>query len=459
MNDKNSQVRNYLLDLLENGNWQPGDKFPGARQLAQELGVSFLITQQAVNGLVQDGVLVSVPRRGVYVRKLWKARRILNHFVPFSTKLPYQNDLAALMGSELPELRCCTKFHTGVFEIRPTLSVQCNRNSYLDLSPFFQDSDGLYFSRPFSGFRDEKGRLFGIPFLWSPRIMLCRMEVLKKYGIGKIPENWSFDDFVQMVSTLRQHISPEKICNYSDVMSFYMNMISGAGGAIIERHKNGKFEVKLDSSKTLQGIEALRKLRCALDVGQKAVALSLQDKDDMAFLIADRECVCTLKNKEQWQAFKLPLISRNSHKIFQSTELICVRRECTDLFLAEKFVKFMLGEKVQNMIADTRYGIPILRSAADRSLDMSDPTDRLFFEESQFTTTGNLDARELLSFAYGGIFEAVTGDEAPEKVLRSYADSMRLICSMRENQNFRRAVHLYERDAAAFNLEAIAYDM
>ena len=109
MVDKHLFVRNHLLDLLENGVFSAGDKFPGARQIAQELGVSFLLVQHVVNGLVQDGVLLSIPRKGVYVRKLWKARCIWNHFVPFSRNLPYLPELDSLIKKELPELKCTPK--------------------------------------------------------------------------------------------------------------------------------------------------------------------------------------------------------------------------------------------------------------------------------------------------------------------------------------------------------------
>lgn len=459
MPDKHTQVRNYLLDLLENGSLEAGDKFPGARLLAQQLGVSFLLVQHVVNGLVQDGVLVSVPRRGVYVRKLWKARRISNHFVPFSRTLPYIQELSELMRTELPELRCCSKFHSGVFEIRTSLSVQSNRASYLDLAPYFEMDSEKYFSRPFEGFKELDGRLFGIPFIWSPRIMLYRKDLLEKHGIYNVPQDLNISGFIDMVKILRRSLPPEKICNYCDVMSFYMNMVFGAGGSVLERRKNGSTEVKLDTARTLRGIKALRDLRIALEIGKSASALSLADKNEMAFLFADRECVSMLDNRELWNAIPLPSVSIHAHKIFQSTELICVRRECTDTNLVEKFVRFMLGSKVQNMIGKLKYGIPIMREAAAGSLDMDCQLDRLFESEAEFTATGNIDSTELLSFAYGAILDAVNSEKTPEEVISPYANAMRLVCNMRNNPIFKRAVHQYERDAAAFNLEAVAFDM
>ena len=462
MQDKHSFVRNHLLDLLENGELNSGDKFPGARQLAKDLGVSFLLVQHVVNCLVQDGVLLSVPRRGVYVRKLWKARRLWNHFTAFGNELPYFSRLKSLMAEELPELRCCTRFHSGIFEIRPTLSVQCNREAYLDLAGYADFSDGRYFSRPFSGFRDNSGRLFGIPLLWSPRILLYRKDVLKKHGIERIPEKITFDEFICMVGLLKQKLPAEKICNYCDVMSFYMNMIFSAGGMILEQNRNGSSEVKLDSPETLRGVSCLRRLRNALQLGNKAAALSLHDKNEMAFLFADREIVCKLNcdERELWGAMPLPVVEGGKSRVFQSTELICVRRECTDESLVKKFVSFMLGSRVQNIIGETGYGIPILRSAAEKSLDMNNAVDRLFSSEAKRTGTGAIDSREIMGFAYNALFKAVICEDESQvhDLLKRSSDAMRIVCDMRSDANYRQAVHLYERDAAAFNLEAIAFD-
>ena len=87
MKDKLSQVREFLLDGIESGRFPTGSKLPGARDIAAEVGASFLLVQHAVSSLEQDGIVECVSRRGTYVRTGWEYRRIRNHMLllTFST--------------------------------------------------------------------------------------------------------------------------------------------------------------------------------------------------------------------------------------------------------------------------------------------------------------------------------------------------------------------------------------
>ena len=71
MKDKLSQGREFLLDGIESGRFPAGSKLPGARDLAAELHISFLVAQHVVSSLEQDGVIECVSRRGAYVRHGW----------------------------------------------------------------------------------------------------------------------------------------------------------------------------------------------------------------------------------------------------------------------------------------------------------------------------------------------------------------------------------------------------
>ena len=59
MKDKLSQVREFLLDGIESGRFPPRSKLPGARDIAAEVGASFLLVQHAVSSLEQDGNIVA----------------------------------------------------------------------------------------------------------------------------------------------------------------------------------------------------------------------------------------------------------------------------------------------------------------------------------------------------------------------------------------------------------------
>lgn len=141
MKDKLSQVREFLLDGIESGRFPPRSKLPGARDIAAEVGASFLLVQHAVSSLEQDGIVECVSRRGTYVCPGWEHRLIRNHMVILKKGifLPWQNGFADLLAEELPELRLAHNFYRGMFELRVTLYLQEHRDEYLDLSPYLPE--------------------------------------------------------------------------------------------------------------------------------------------------------------------------------------------------------------------------------------------------------------------------------------------------------------------------------
>jgi hypothetical protein len=64
----------------------------------------------------------------------------------------------------------------------------------------------------------------------------------------------------------------------------------------------------------------------------------------------------------------------------------------------------MLSEEMQDFIADERYGIPIRRSSALKTIDMNDPRDALFAREmGQISGVYNLNTPELAELVCTGI--------------------------------------------------------
>ena len=82
MENKNMQVRNHVLDLLESGSLSGQGKLPGARELAARLGISLLTVQNALETLVNEGVLRVIPRQGTFADPAWE-NRILQSNVSF----------------------------------------------------------------------------------------------------------------------------------------------------------------------------------------------------------------------------------------------------------------------------------------------------------------------------------------------------------------------------------------
>lgn len=191
-------VRNWILDGIESGGISAGGKLPGAREIAARCGISFLMAQRAIASLVQDGVLTCIPRRGAFVKPGWEERLIANHLVLFSNTREWVPKLRERMRAELPELRLCSGFKRGMFEVRTTYTLQRDRNQYMDLAPilnrcFFGREE--FYEHPFQGFRESDGRLFGIPFDFSPRVLFCNTRLLKYYRIPLPAEGWEWGNF------------------------------------------------------------------------------------------------------------------------------------------------------------------------------------------------------------------------------------------------------------------------
>ncbi|MFC4638854.1 GntR family transcriptional regulator [Deinococcus hohokamensis] len=72
------QVQQRLQDMLDGGEYQPGDKVPSERELALTLGVSRMTVRRAVDALVRLGLLERDSTTGTRVSTP-KVRRLLNH--------------------------------------------------------------------------------------------------------------------------------------------------------------------------------------------------------------------------------------------------------------------------------------------------------------------------------------------------------------------------------------------
>jgi DNA-binding transcriptional regulator YhcF (GntR family) len=129
MKDKDTIVRNYILQQLEDGTIKEGDKLLAARVISSQINVSFAKVQQGIEKLVQDGVLETVPRQGTFVQKDWHNRILQTNFCTYnSKKLLWLENMPTIFSQKLPQLRASSKFKRGVFELMTTLTIQSDKD-------------------------------------------------------------------------------------------------------------------------------------------------------------------------------------------------------------------------------------------------------------------------------------------------------------------------------------------
>ena len=61
------QLANQLREMITTGEIGPDEALPSLKRMVQETGLAQSTVQKAVKRLIEEGLVVSVPGRGVYV--------------------------------------------------------------------------------------------------------------------------------------------------------------------------------------------------------------------------------------------------------------------------------------------------------------------------------------------------------------------------------------------------------
>ncbi|OGV52134.1 MAG: hypothetical protein A2017_19735 [Lentisphaerae bacterium GWF2_44_16] len=443
MEDKALKVRNYILDRLEGGELKPGQKLPGAREISGTLKISFMKVQQALEQLVRDGILEAVPRRGTFVQHEWQNRILQSNFTAFKTYfgLPWLSGLEKIFAEKLPQLRVREKFRRSIFELRTTVTVQSESRDYLDLAPIFDKcypDKSVFFTHPFKTFYIN-GRLPGIPFIFSPRVMFYNPELLKKAGVSFPRPGWTWDDFLVIVRKLKKTLPSEKIFDWHSAPSLWINIIFRAGACLMDPEREDM--VMIDHPRTQYALELLSCLKKELNYdGNRPYPDYVREfcKGELAFFIEPREIMPFIKRSKfkNWATVPIPFIEGGRDISAQATDLICIRNTCTDYQTAEEFVRLMLSEEVQDFIGAEAYGIPIRKSSAFKSIDIEDPRDALFLTEASKTSAQyNIDSPELCAMINDGIRQILNNSENIKKATRELADAVRIFLNIKKHNN------------------------
>ncbi len=432
---KATAARERILDLLDSGALKAGDRLPGAREIADETGMSLLTAQAAIKTLESDGLIELRPRLGAFVKEGWQEIAVESNFHHFERTLPWIARFEPLLKARFPELRLTKSFKRGVLEMKTTISLQCNRNDYLDMSGIFREACpdvSPFHSAPFKSFQED-GRLLGVPFIFSPRVIVYNPEIFRCRGCPEPHAKWTWEEFIAAIRALRAAGHPkDRIFNFTSDPASWMSFVLLAGGSLFKPSEPDP--VRIDSPETRRGLRLYSQIREELGL-ERGVSVKdhcgeLFTGGGLAMTLMPRELRTwlELRSFKSWSAVPTPSLGQGGATNTQATDLICVRRECKDKALAADFVRFMLSEEVQDFIGAEKYGIPIRISSAEKSLDKELPGDRAFFEQTQsMSAEYNLDSPDLASMIYDGLgaiwrrgadVDAATGELA--SAIRTY---------------------------------------
>ncbi|HSI82879.1 MAG: extracellular solute-binding protein [Candidatus Methylacidiphilales bacterium] len=385
--NKTTIVRRHVLSLLEEGALKTGEQVPSARELSVKLGISFLKVQQAIETLCQDGVMEAYSRKGTYVQRGWEERVLPENLAVFNHlhRLPWVDGMLKVMEKEFAGLRMTYAFKRGMLELRTTRHVLTGHDEYMDLTELFEEcypDRSIFFEKPFRPFHIN-GRIVGIPYSFSPRVVLYNPKQFRSAGCAMPQSGWTWEEFLECIARLKKVLPAKYILNWHCQSYAWLNILLRAGGRLFT--PNQEDPVTVDSPRSILGLSLFNELGNLLERPE-------YDEDDFhgaflqgsaGMLIVGRQFLDSIDRAgfKDWASVPLPHIPGGEDITAQATDLVCVRKSCTSMSLARKYISVMLSEPVQDYLAQRRYSIPIRKSSAFKSLDLTDPRDALFAAE------------------------------------------------------------------------------
>lgn len=407
---KTAQIRQYVLERIERGEWAPGAALPGARDLAVRLGISFVKVQQGLETLALDGVLETRARVGTFVREDWRERVLRDGISVFNERrnLPWADGLERILRRAMPGIRLTDAFPRSMLEIKTVLHVQMNHDHYLDLSGVLDQAMadvGPVFGEAFAPCRVGR-RVVGVPVIASPRFVCFNPGVLRRHGCPPPAAGWTWDDFLGMVRRLARAMDPALVLDWAPLPYFWLNIVLRAGGRIFDA--GAADPVVFDDARTRLGLRLARELGDALGrpLHDLPTFLDAFAGEKAAMAIGTRQFTAQLRKRgwDGWQAAPLPLIPGGIDTSSQAADLACVRDSCADPDLARRFITLMLSQPVQDLLADLRYGIPIRKTSALRTLDLGDARETLVLGElGKMTALPCMEQADLTRFVLRGL--------------------------------------------------------
>ena len=425
MNTQSETVRHYVLGNLESGNFKIGMRLPGSRKISEMLNISRPVVQNALDTLVNEGILQSVSRSGLYVDDQWKNRRIRNSLRIYTTDdfLPWMPLFREEMIKLAPELHISQQCSEGDFEIITTATAQTRYKEFADLSPLlkscYPDLSPFYTEqlKPFM----QQERLTALPFLFSPRLIACNRRIFEQASCPVPSADWTLKEFLQTVEKLSGSSEADHIFLWSRSYYLWMNFILSSGGRLF--CVENEDPVCFDSPEVISALQIFHSLR------KNTTASSGKDYINKCRQFAFSVIDCQLYSLQQemfdqeFTLLPIPGISpEHTGKSIQATELLAMRRGCVDSKLAIPLIRFLWSEKFQDHLAALHHGIPLRKSSTAKAFENCSRSVKAFPNVlDKLNSEYHLSSPDLFNLISSGISSVLAGDGNIEEQIKELA--------------------------------------
>ena len=269
----------------------------------------------------------------------------------------------------------------------------------------------------------QSGRLTALPFLFSPRIIACRRDILAAAGCREPSPDWTLDDLLELTWKLRAHDPDCPVFSWSANPGQWLNFILCCGGTLFD--PEAADPVRFDSPEALKGLRYHRQLR---NDRQRETEKTHPFWESAVAIIERQSYGMHLKDREKEYIF-LPMPGdRPEHNgiSIQATELLSVRLDGIDRGLLRPLIRFLWSEAFQDHLAELKYGIPIRRSSEERSFAGNTAADAVFRQAcGTLRSAYQLHDENLFSLVKKGMLKLFLESGSLERDIPAFADTVR----------------------------------
>ncbi|MGF9696632.1 extracellular solute-binding protein [Paenibacillus sp. MABNR03] len=216
-----TRTRHMSADLkqkINSGAYSPGEYLPSELALTEQYKLSKNSVRYVLDELVQEGLIIKIPRVGTQVAKpaaketirfgvypsLYKEAGMEELIERFHEKYPHIH----VETIELPYMNSDSIANLIKLGIVDALTInlqdmyQFQERKYLDLLVDQDRHDHIYpFLTPY--FEKESGILAAQPFVYSPVILCYNKEHLREKRLGEPNSSWSWDELAALLRELK----------------------------------------------------------------------------------------------------------------------------------------------------------------------------------------------------------------------------------------------------------------
>ncbi|MCM3781657.1 extracellular solute-binding protein [Neobacillus mesonae] len=391
-----TRTRHMLSDLkqrINSGAYSPGEYLPSELALAEQYNLSKNSVRYVLDDLVQDGLIVKVPRVGTQVVKPETKETIRFGVYPSLFKEAEMEELITRFHKQYPHIQVETielpymntdsianLIKLGIVDaitINLQDMYQFQERGYNELLADLELQEDLYsFLSPY--FKKESGNLAAQPFIYSPVILCYNKSHLQEKKLGEPNSSWNWDELASLLRSLK---APHR---YSIAFQlFSMNRwpifwLQNGSGELTE-----PYLPEVESPERMEGLRWLREL--VTEEGMFPLALAqgefeaerLFREQKVSVILTTYYMLNELKNADfAFDIAQLPHF-KNDKTLLLSTG-IALSKESSHKESAASFVNFLVSEEAQTYIRKNTYSLPASRYVTETvSVELPNKPSRL----------------------------------------------------------------------------------